>query len=77
MRVSAINAVAMLGRGEYLPHIRAIIDSAKSNDSAKLSSIASLAYLAEDQDVATLETIASSNTKFRYAAKSALKKLSQ
>lgn len=75
-QTSAINAVAMMQRVEYLPAIRDLVQSASTNESAKLSSIAALGYLAEDSDIPTLQSIADSNTKFKHAAQAALIKIS-
>lgn len=74
-QTTALNAVAILQLSEYLPLIRENIRSESTDPSVKLSSIAALGYLAEDEDLEYLKSMASSESKFRFAAQSSLKRL--
>ena len=83
-RTSAINAVGLMQIEQYSPVLTQIIQSDDANASVKLSSIAALGDLhrtsntedAESTEVsALLLDIATGNTRFKYAAVAALKKL--
>lgn len=81
-RTSAISAVGIMQRSEFLPTIRALVDTgslgaSQTTGSLKLSSIGALGYLAEEQDLETLQTIANGNTKFKHAAQAALKTINK
>lgn len=72
-RISAIQAVSITAQHSYLPAIRTIAASDTANPSIRLSSIASLGFYANPEDQAMLETLATQDTRYRYAAKAALK----
>jgi len=74
-RVSAIQAVALAGRRQYLPDIRALASSETTDPSVRLSSIASLGFFATADDRILLERIAARNDRYRFAASSALERL--
>lgn len=74
-RVSAIQAVALAGRRQYLPDIRAFAASETTDPSVRLSSIASLGTYATADDRILLEKIAARNDRYRFAASSALERL--
>jgi len=74
---SAINAVSILQLSEFTPVIRNLLASDKTPPSIRLNSIAALGVLGDDSDKSTLLAIADSKSKFRFAAKSALKNLNK
>ncbi|MFC4991954.1 hypothetical protein [Rubritalea tangerina] len=86
-RTSAINAVALVGAESYLPAVRTLAQAEGGNDSVRLSAIAALgdfhqaaamaapSSLSADADRQLLEALVASNTKFKFAAQAALKKL--
>lgn len=74
-RTSAINTAALMQCSEHLPAIRALVTDDATNDSVRLSSIAALGHLAENDDLGTLRTLADGHSKFKHAAQAALKKL--
>ena len=74
-QVSALQAVARTQQLQFLPTIRAIAASETADPSLRLSSIACLGTYANPADKAFLQTITSQNTRFRYAAQSALQRL--
>jgi hypothetical protein len=76
-RVSAIQAVSRMRLPEFLPTIRQLAVDEKAHPSIRLSSIAALGFYADSQDQALLQSIASQNDSFQYAAKSGLEKFPQ
>ena len=74
-RVSAIQAVSLTGQQSYLPAIRSFAASETVDPSVRLSSIASLGSYAEPEDQTLLELLATRDSRYRYAAQSALKRL--
>lgn len=72
-RVSAIQAAGRLQLAEVLPQIRTMAQSDTIKPTFKLSSIAALGYYASPQDQAFLEQLAQGQTRFRFAAQTALK----
>ena len=71
-RISAIQAVARTRQQQYLPVVRAFASDETADASVRLSSIASLGFYASPADQPLLEEIASQNSRFKYAAQSAL-----
>ena len=74
-RVSAIQAVSLTAQQPYLPAIRSLAASETADPSIRLSSIASLGFYASPEDQALLETLATGDTRYKYAAQSALGRL--
>lgn len=74
LRVSAIQAVAILADESHLPAIRALASNESENPSARLSAVAALGFYSSPEDVPLLETLASSVNPFQYAAKAALQR---
>lgn len=74
-RVSAIQAVSLTGQQPYLPAIRSFAASEKTDPSIRLSSIASLGSYASAADRTLLQRIAAEDTRYRFAAISALERL--
>ena len=75
-RVSAIQAVSITSQQAFLPAIRTFATSETTEPSVRLSSIASLGLYANPEDKPLLESIAKQDTRYKYAAQSALKSLS-
>ena len=76
-RVSAINVTGELGLTNFTPTVRALAQQSEGDATIKLNAIAALGLLGDDQDLASLTTLANSSSKFRHAAKSALKNLTK
>lgn len=74
-RISAINAVSILGIEEHAPAIRQLAESDTTDASIRLNSIAALGNIGTASDLTTLQAIATSTARYRYAAKAAYKKL--
>jgi len=73
-QIAAIQAAGRLRFEETLPMIRQFAKGEAPNASARLSSIAALGYFADPTDKSFLENLANSQSKLRFAAKTALKK---
>ncbi len=76
-RISAINAIGVLQLKQHLPAIRELASPVQTSASVRLSSIATLGQLGEETDLPFLEKLAASQGKFRFAAQTARKNLSQ
>lgn len=74
-RISAISAIAMLRLVEHRPSIRALAQSEDIDPSLRLNTIAALGLIGDTSDFATLDAIADSDSRFRYAALAARKTL--
>lgn len=75
-RISAINAISMLHLQQHAPAIRQLAESDTTDPSIRLNSIATLGSIGTPaDDITTLTAIATSETRYRHAAKAALKKL--
>lgn len=75
LRISAIQAAAILNLRAHLPSVRAIASSDSGDPSVRLSSIASLGFYASPADENLLKRIAAGNTRYRFAAISALERI--
>ena len=75
-RTTIIQSVALRGSKEHLPLIRQFARDEKADPSMRLSSIAALGIYRSGDDRQYLQQIATGSTRYRYAAQSALKKLS-
>lgn len=76
-RTTVIQSVAMRGSTEHLPLVQSMARDEKINPSMRLSSIAALGVYRSESDRDYLTSLTKSKTRYRYAAQSALKKLSQ
>lgn len=74
-RISAIQLCAMRGLGEVLPVIREIASDSEANVSLRLSAIAALGRLGNEQDRALLEQINNNGGRLARAAEPALRNL--
>ena len=75
-RTTIIQSVALRGSVTHLSLIQQFARSEKSDPSMRLSSIAALGIYGSEDDRPYLTSIAQGQTRFRYAAQSALKKIS-
>lgn len=76
-RLSAVNAIAMLGLTEHRPAIRQYARDPATEPSLRLGSIAALGPLGQETDLASLQTLADGSSKYRFAATAALQTLQQ
>ncbi len=76
-RTTAIQSVALRGSTTHLPLIRAFARDEKADPSIRLSSIAALGIYRSEPDRAYLNKIAGGTSRYRHAARSALKKFSE
>ena len=74
-RISAINAVGMLGLTDQAAVIRELANSEEIDASIRLNSIATLGMIGEDTDLETLSELSATSQTFRYAAKASYKRL--
>jgi len=74
-RISTLNAIGGLGLTEYAPMIRSLALAENTPNDIRLNSIAALGQLGTEEDHPALQRIADSDSRLRYAAKSALKNL--
>lgn len=74
-RTTVIQSVAMRGSTKHLPLIQTMARNEKIDPSMRLSSIAALGVYRSELDRDYLVSLSQGNTRYRYAAKSALKKL--
>ena len=72
-RISALQAAGRLKVTEALPQVRQMATSEEIKHSYRLSAIAALGYYAEAEDQSFLEEVAQGDSKFRFAAQTALK----
>lgn len=74
-RISAINSIGMLGLENFRDDVRTLVSNDAEDASIRLSSIAALGQIGEQSDLEVLQVIAHSDSKFSYAAKSAIENL--
>lgn len=74
-RISAINAVGMLQLQQHSAIVRQLAHSDDTDASIRLNSIAALGSIGSSDDLSVLKAIATSDTRYRHAAKSAINKL--
>ena len=72
-RISALQAAGRLKVTEALPQVRQMATSEEIKPSYRLSAIAALGYYAQAEDQSLLEEVAQGDSKFRFAAQTALK----
>ncbi len=77
LRADAINAVGMLGDSKHLASLRMIATDAMAHPSHRLTSISSIGLLGSAEDASLLEDIISKDSKYKYAASAALKRIKQ
>ena len=75
-RVTAINSAGDFQLSSLTDTIRTLFNSEDLDPTIRLNAIAALGQLGTSDDLAALEALASSSSKFRFAAQSALKNLS-
>lgn len=76
-QVAAIQSVARLSLEDFLPRVRSLAADESAHSSLRLSSIAALGYFGDQSAQSFLETLTQSDQGLKYAAISALKKISQ
>lgn len=74
-RSSALNAVGALRLKQYRPVLSRLAGDEKTDSSLRLSSIAALGQIGAEEDLSLLQSLASGSTKYRFAAATALNKL--
>lgn len=73
-RTTIIQSVALRGSSSHLPLIQSLARDEAVNPSMRLSSIAALGIYGSENDRAYLTSLVEGQTRYRYAAQSALKK---
>lgn len=74
-RISAITAIGLFSMKEHLGMVRSIATSESVAPTLRLHCISTIALIGENSDLETLDNIASSDKRLRYAVNSAKKKL--
>jgi len=76
-RVSAISSIGDFELSEFTPQIRQLAHTREVDSNIRLNALAALGQLGTESDVAPLQSLAGSSSKFRFAAQTALKKINQ
>lgn len=76
-RISAVQAVGLAGQSQFLPAVRLLAADDAAEPSVRLSSIASLGLYAAPEDRAFLQEISTGDSRYKFAAQTALQRLGQ
>ncbi len=76
-QVSAVGAIGQLALEKFLPQVRSLAADDSADPTLRLNAINTLGLMGARIDQPFLESIASGNSRYRFAAKSALQSLSR